>query len=47
MGNDVSWCDWFVIGVKQLKIKGSVDTNGARLPDVTASYRAIPWPAER
>jgi hypothetical protein len=45
-GNDVSWCDWFGIGVERLKVKGSVDASGARLPDVTASYRTIPPAAE-
>lgn len=41
-GNDVSWCDWFSIGVDEMKVKGTADTSGARLVDVTASYRAIP-----
>lgn len=41
-GNQVSWCDWFSLGVDALKPKNPGAGAHARLPDVTASYRAIP-----
>ncbi|WP_157510866.1 LTA synthase family protein [Frateuria sp. Soil773] len=46
-GNQVSWCDWFSIGVDKLKPKNPGAGGNARLPDVTASYRAVPPPIDQ
>jgi phosphoglycerol transferase MdoB-like AlkP superfamily enzyme len=46
-GNQVSWCDWLSVGLDALKPKKSDADAGARLPDVTASYRTVPPPIDQ
>lgn len=46
-GNQVSWCDWFSVGVEKIKPTDSGNApEDEPLPDVTASYRAIPPAAD-